>query len=141
MAITRGVLRHVHHNVKTGGQLDEKSVANIASVNMGIPLVIRCTVTGASPLVIYASNCPRKILIIDFFIHLTAAGASSDTVTLDDGTTAITDAIDCNDLDKVVSRCTTIDDAKSTIALNGSLRIANVGAPDGIATIVCIPIA
>lgn len=51
------------------------------------------------------------------------AGGSGDTITVGAGASAITNAIDINVADKTVVNVTTIDDANSTIASGGSLRI------------------
>lgn len=54
------------------------------------------------------------------------AGGASATVTVKNGTDAITDAIDINDADKVISLVGTIDDAFSTVAAAGTLRCSVV---------------
>ena len=58
------------------------------------------------------------------------AGGAGGTVTVKNTADAITDAIDINDADKVLSRPTTIDDAFSTVAAGGILRCAVVDGGD-----------
>lgn len=57
-----------------------------------------------------------------------AAGGASDTITVKNGATAITDAMDINVADKTVVRPTTIDDAQTVIAAAGTLRVTRTKA-------------
>ena len=64
----------------------------------------------------------EKILVTDVWIVATSAGEASDTITIKNGTNAITDAMDYNVSDKAVVRAGTIDNAYTTIAASGTLR-------------------
>ena len=67
------------------------------------------------------------------------AGGAADTVIVKSTAAVITDAIDINDADKVQSRSTTIDDANSTIAAGGILRVSiNNGAAGNAAVLVTV---
>lgn len=52
------------------------------------------------------------------------AGAASNTITVKNATTAITDAFDMNVADKVVVRAATLDDASWELAAGGTLRVS-----------------
>jgi hypothetical protein len=66
----------------------------------------------------------RKFEVLDVIVQKQAgAGGGSDTITVKNGATAITDAVDINIADKVVKRAATIDDAQSVIAAGGTLRV------------------
>ena len=73
----------------------------------------------------------HKIRVIDVVVQNKAAGGAADTITVKNGATAITDAIDTNKVDKTVTRAGTIDDAQSSIAAGGTLRVTKAdGATD-----------
>jgi hypothetical protein len=56
-------------------------------------------------------------------IKTAGAGGASDTITVKNGATAITNAMDLNVADKVIVRPSTIDDAATVIAAAGTLRV------------------
>lgn len=102
--------------------------AVVANVNVigGIPVVHRVTasaLTGDVDVVL-----THKTRIYDVICIQTAAGGSGDTITVKNGATAITDAIDCNKSDKVITRAGTIDDAAWEIAAAGTLRVSGASA-------------
>lgn len=68
------------------------------------------------------------------------AGGAAGTVTVKNGATAISDAIDINDADKLLSRASTIDDAQSTIAAGGTLRVSMADSANSavLVTVFCI---
>lgn len=82
-----------------------------------------------------ALNFPFRV--IDFYAVQTAAGGAADTGTLKavavDGTTerTISDALDLNKSDKVITRAGTLDDAAWNIATGEYLRVET--ASDAIA--------
>jgi hypothetical protein len=79
-------------------------------------------------------GAPRfKFRVIDVQCVATAAGGAADTVTVKNGSDAITDAIDLNDSDKVISRAATIDDAFRDIDTTQSLVVAT--ASDAVADV------
>lgn len=123
---------------EVGGMQDEIGYGvSISGVDFSSPIIITYDVDAdaTTPLVILNSNCPFPLTIIDVIVECTTANASG-TLLLDDGTTAITDAMICA-VDKTIVRAGTIDDATATIALNGTLRVTSNGAADrGKVTII-----
>lgn len=95
----------------------------------GIPVVYRVDIgdvaTGDTDVVL-----THKTLIYDaVVIKQGAAGDNaSNTLTIKNGATAISDAIDMNVADKTVKRPTTMDDAQWEIAAAGTLRLSHVKA-------------
>lgn len=74
----------------------------------------------------------HKTRIIDVWcVAVGGAGGAGDTITVKNGATAITNAIDMNVADKVVVRAGTFDDAAWDIAAAGTLRIS------GASGVVC----
>ena len=66
----------------------------------------------------------HKTRVLDVWLVKTAAaGGASDTITVKNGATAITDAMDINVADKIIVRAGTIDDAQHEIAAAGTLRV------------------
>jgi hypothetical protein len=61
-------------------------------------------------------------------IKKAAAGGASDTITVKNGATAITNAMDINVADKIVVRPSTIDDAATVISAAGTLRVTRTKA-------------
>lgn len=104
-------------------------------------LVIYQTFSGAGTTNIFASNAPRKFQVVDFSVRLTAVGAGSETAKLTDGTNDITNALDLSGADNSVVSVGTIDDAYNEIAASGSLDLVIATGGDGIARIVCRPVA
>lgn len=89
----------------------------------GIPVLHEITVpdaaTGDVDVVL-----DQKTRILDVWLVKTGgAGGSGDTITVKNGSTAITDAMDINVADKVVVRAGTIDDAQQEIAAAGTLKV------------------
>lgn len=73
----------------------------------------------------------HKIRVIDVIVVNAAVGGAADTITVKNGATAITDAIDTNKADKTVTRAGTIDDAQASISAGGTLRVTKAdGAND-----------
>lgn len=107
---------------------DGANVAVVADVNTtgGIPLLFRvaaAALTGNVDVIMDA-----KVRVIDAWCIATAAGGAGDTVTVSNGATAITDAMDLNVADKVLVRAASIDDAAHEIAAAGTLRVAGASA-------------
>jgi hypothetical protein len=61
-------------------------------------------------------------------IKKAGAGGASDTITVKNAGTAITDAMSINVADKTVVRPTTIDDAQTVISAGGTLRVTRTKA-------------
>jgi hypothetical protein len=82
--------------------------------------VIADAASGDSDIVI-----TRKGMVMDIVGWKTGgAGAASNTYTLKNGTTAITDAIDGNVADNVKLVAATRDDAQRSVAAGGTLRLS-----------------
>lgn len=105
--------------------LDGSNVKNVAngSIVGGVPIVITVDiadgVTGDTDVTL-----TNKIQVNDVVVEKRAgAGGASDTITVKNGSTAITNAMDINVADKAIVRAGTIDDAASSIAAAGTLRV------------------
>ncbi len=67
---------------------------------------------------------------------LRGAGVSSTTLTVKNGTTAITDTMAASGADKALVRAATIDDASWEVAAGGTLRVTSAtGATQPAATV------
>jgi len=79
----------------------------------------------------------HKTRIADVVVVKTAgAGGASDTITVKNVSTAITDAMSINVADKAVVRCGTIDDAQQDVAAGTVLRVTRTKA--SAANVACI---
>lgn len=95
-----------------------------------IPVVIRVTanaLTGDVDVIV-----EHKLRVVDVWYIGTAAGGAGDTITVKNGATAITNALDVNVADKTIVRAGTIDDASYDIAAGGTLRVTGASAATGI---------
>jgi hypothetical protein len=71
----------------------------------------------------------HKTEVLDIVVIKTgAAGGVGDTITVKNGATAITDAIDINIADKVRKEAATIDDAQTVISAGGTLKVTRTKA-------------
>lgn len=113
------------------GRVDGTDVDDVANVNVrgGIPVVHRVDIANA------ATNSVDTVLkhktrVIDVWVVKTdGAGGLSDTIQVKNGATnVITDAIDNNKADKVVTHALTIDDAYHEVAAGGTLRVTSTKA-------------
>ena len=112
----------------TDGMIPSKTLTAAA---YGIPVlfVIPITSTTAGDFDIAA---PYKIRVIDAWaVHTGGAGEASDTLTLKNGATAISDAMSWAGADKVVVRAGTIDDAQHVVAKGGTLRATTTDDDSG----------
>jgi len=127
----------------------EVGLPDQADSALGVPIIISKAFDGGTlETHIFDGNCPRKMRIIDAWVELTASGASATTLTLDDGTDPITDAMDIYNaggiLDKAIVRAGELDDAKSILAENATLDITlsdDTTSPNGIVRVLAIPVA
>lgn len=79
----------------------------------------------------------HKTEIVDVTVQKRAgAGGASDTITIKSGANAVTDAMSINVADKIIVRPATIDDAFSTIAAGGTLRVTKTKASG--ANVACL---
>lgn len=105
---------------------------------MGLPILVQfTTVSGTSA---YSLTMPRKVKVIDVWAVQNAAGGAADTVTVKNGSTAISDALDLNKSDKVVTRAGTIDDAQATIEKSGTLALTTASDATADVFVLLIPV-
>jgi len=115
--------------------------ANVADANVigGLPQLFRIDTAGGA-----TANTDvtvtHKIRVLDAWIVNKAAGTASDTITITDGSTAISDAVDISGADKTIARIGTIDDSVAEIAAAGTLRVTETdgGGSDSPATSVYV---
>lgn len=114
---------------------------NAANVNIigGIPVVHRVTCTTLTGDVDVVLTHKTRVLAVHCVA--TAAGGGGDTVTVGNGASAITDAMDLNVGDKVVVRAATVDDAQHEIAAGGTLRVSGASAVNAEVYITGIRVA
>jgi hypothetical protein len=117
---------------------DGRLVANTADDNVigGIPV---CHIVAIADGVTADKDITltHKTRITDVVVVKTAAaGGASDTITVKNGATAITNAMDINVADKTVVRAGTIDDAQHDVAAAGTLRITKTKA--SAANVACL---
>ena len=88
-----------------------------------IPVVLRVnTAAGADNTV--ALTMERKFTVTDVQAqNIGGAGASSDTLQVKNGASAISNALDMSGADNVIVRAGTIDDAQMEIAAGGTLNV------------------
>ena len=130
----------------------EFGLPDAADSQLGLPMVFEKAFAGtAAEVHIFDANCPRKLRIIDAGVLITTAGASAAamTLTLDDGTNAITDAMAVNTTGTAVAvntivRAGKVDNTKATVDVDGTLDITlstTTNAPAGIVRITALPVA
>ena len=88
-----------------------------------IPVMLRVnTAAGADNTV--ALTMERKFTVTDVQAqNIGGAGASSDTLQVKNGASAISNALDMSGADNVIVRAGTIDDAQMEIAAGGTLNV------------------
>jgi hypothetical protein len=107
----------------------------------GVPVLLAFTIadsSGDTTIVV-----TQKLRVIDVWtVKTTTAGGSGDTVTLKKGSTAITDAISLNHVDKSVTRLTTLDDAQTDLSAGDSLTVtaAKSTSVASIVYVLAVPI-
>lgn len=109
--------------VSATGVLSPPTVAD-AAVQGGVPLVFRLTLTSGADGDQDITVTP-KIRVIDAVIVLKGAGTAGSLVTVKNGATAISNAVDVSaGLDKALFRISSIDDAQQEISAGGTLRLS-----------------
>lgn len=109
--------------VSATGVLSPPTVAD-AAVQGGVPLVFRLTLTSGADGNQDITVTP-KIRVIDTVIVLKGAGTAGSLVTVKNGATAISNAVDVSaGLDKALFRISSIDDAQQEISAGGTLRLS-----------------
>ena len=123
-----------------------------ADSQLGLPLVFEKAFDGtAAEVHVFDGDCPRKLRLIDASVLITTAGASAAdvTLTLDDGTDPITDAMAVNTtgtavpIDTIV-RAGKIVNTKATVDVDGTLDVTlstTTNAPAGIVRVTALPVA
>ena len=115
--------------VNATGVLSPPTVAD-AAVQGGVPLVFRLTLTAGANGDQDITVTP-KIRVTDAWLVMKGAGTAGCLVTVKNGATAITEALDvAASLDKALVRFASIDDAQQEISAGGTLRVskASTGA-------------
>lgn len=102
--------------------LDGTVVKSVAAANVigGIPLLFVFTLS-AGALAANAIVTTHKIRVLDAYLILQGAGVANTTITIQSGSTAISNAMAASGSDQALVRATTMDDAAWEIAAGGSL--------------------
>lgn len=133
----RFALQKVIKSMIQVNSLDGAVVANVSDSNTigGIPVMYRIPVPdGATGNVDVTVD--HKIRVIDAWVVKTdGAGGAGDTIAVNNGATAISDAMSINVADKAVVRTAQIDDAQHEIAAAGTLRVVRTKA--SVANVAC----
>lgn len=86
---------------------------------------------------IFDSNSPR-LRVLNVWCIQRANGAASDTLSVDDGSDAITDVMDVNKTAKTITRAAKIDTTKSLLAEGDTLEVTwDNGNSDSDVFILC----
>lgn len=111
---------HNAHQVLNAPDGDVAGNGNVAA----IPVVFVKDIADAAT-ANYDMVMTHKVEIVDVVVQKRSAnGGAANTVTVQNSTNAISNALSININDTTLARATTIDDANSTIAAGGTLRIA-----------------
>lgn len=137
------VIRVANANLTTTGSasLTGTQVATVADANVigGVPVIHRIDVADGTTGDVDVTLTHKTRVINVWLVKTAGAGGSSDTITVKNGSTAITDAMSINVSDKVVVRAGTIDDAQHEIAAAGTLRVTRTKASaNNVACIVYV---
>lgn len=104
-----------------------------------VPIVLTVPLGAGNPVAIYTTDAPFAFRVIGYSVLCTGANGGG-TATLENGTTAITDAVACA-TDTNLTYAATIDDAQHEVAAGGSMRITKNAAGDtGIAYVTIVKI-
>lgn len=120
--------------VEAGGEIVPATTGN-ASVVGAVPVLHRIDIA-AGALAETDVVLTYKTRVIDAWLVLRGAGVATTTVKVQNGATAISNAMAASGSDKDIVRCASIDDAQHEIAAGGTLRIkTETGASQPDATI------
>ncbi len=98
------------------------------------------TVAGTAAYTLVAS-APYAFRVVDAWVVMTGAGASSDTFTVQKGSDDITDAVDVSSAgDTDVVRFGEIDDAYHELQKGDALKVATASGAVGIVYVLCVAI-
>lgn len=125
--------------------LDGTAVKLLATSNVigGIPVMHKATLAAAA-LGNTDITLTHKTEVVDAWVQLTGAGVASTVLTVGSTGNIITNTFDVSGSDKAILRCTTIDNAYSTIAAGGIMRVtSSVGAtqPACVVYVLCLRVA
>lgn len=116
----------------TSASVGTNAASNIAGT---IPLIYRFDLA-AGALADTDIVVTEKIRVIDAHLVLRGAGVSSTTLTVKNGSTAISNAMAASGSDQALVRATTLDDASWEVAAAGTLRVTSAtGATQPAATV------
>lgn len=101
--------------------LDGRSASTVADKNTsgGLALIMRVKTAGGATASVTVTTA-HKMRIINVWCVNAAVGTASDTITIKNNATAISNAMDVNKADKTVTTVGTLDDAQWDIASGGS---------------------
>jgi len=96
-----------------------------------LPILFRCAIAAGTAAAV-TITVDQKIRVVDFWaVHKGGAGQVSDTLTLSDGSNAISDDMDWSGADKAVVRAGTIDDAYADLDPGDTLVVTPVDFDTG----------
>jgi hypothetical protein len=109
----------------SAASLSGTQVATTANANVigGIPVLHRINVADGATGDVDTVLTHKTLVTEVWLVKTSAAGGASDTITVKNGSTAITNDMDINVADKTVVRAGTIDDAQHEVAAAGTLKI------------------
>lgn len=112
------------------GVLNGTAAKVVADANVigGIPVVHRVAVADAATGDVDVVLAHKTLITGVQVIKTAGAGGAGDTITVKNGATAITDAMDINVADTTIVWPATMDDAQFTIAAGGTLRVTRTKA-------------
>ncbi len=122
---------------------------NIVGKQVGYPLqsvdgaptfMIAAVIAAATSSYTLVADAQFKFRVIDVKVILTAAGGAADTLTVKNGSTAITDDLDLNKSDATETRAATYDDAQWDISPGGSLKVSTASGPAGVLFVTCMKV-
>lgn len=120
-----------HINTPFGARAGEvQPIANVAPGG-GVPILLRANIAAGA-----AANVDitveHKMRVIDFWaVHTGGAGEVTDTLTLQNGSNAISNALDWSGADKALVRAAELDDAQWELDPGDTLRFAPSDADAG----------
>jgi len=120
-----------------GAELED--AAATTALGMAIPFIIKKDISNALTTVLYNAAFPQKARLIKAWVEET--DNNTGNVTIDDGADAICAAVAYSGTDTDVTDFPNIDDSKSTLAANATLRCLNsVNTDDAMVYMMFIPV-
>jgi hypothetical protein len=105
----------------------------------GVPILFSVvTEATTSTYYVFQSNCPRGLKVVDVICYASGAGGAADTVTVQNGSNAITNAIDLNISDNTRAAATTLDDAYQNVEKGGTLSVVTASGAVARVLIYCV---